>query len=105
MTSIQIALRQVVCRAGCTQSHSSLLAFGTEVRRASSTGDNMPSLYSGVKFRDQRSGQWRSARHYERNRHFKVDTLSKGLASFVFKSMDDWADRANDFADELRQYA
>lgn len=65
----------------------------------------MPTAYSGVKFRDDRSGQWRSARHYERNKHFKVDTLSKGLASFVFKTMDRWAEVANDFADELRQYA
>lgn len=56
-------------------------------------------------FRDIRTGQWRRARTYEKNRHFVVDTLSKGMASFMFKTMDGMAEKANDFADELVQYA
>lgn len=56
-------------------------------------------------FRDLRTGQWRKARPYEKNRHFRIDTLSRGLASFVFKTMDSMADKANEFADELVQYA
>lgn len=56
-------------------------------------------------FRDDRTGQWRRARTFEKNQHFVVDTLSKGLASFCFKTMDAIADYANEFADELVDYA
>ena len=56
-------------------------------------------------FRDLRTGQWRHARAYEKNRHFTIDTLSRGLASFVFKNMDQMAIYANDLADEILTYA
>lgn len=65
----------------------------------------MPDRYSGVRFRDTRTGQWKKARHWEKNRFYKIDTLSRGMASFVFKTMDEFAENANDFADVLVEYA
>jgi len=58
-----------------------------------------------VNFRDNRSGRFRKALPYEKNRFYKIDTLSKGMASFMFKSADGMAEIANDFADALVKYA
>lgn len=56
-------------------------------------------------FTDKRTGRFRKAAPYEKNRFFKIDTLSRGLANFTFKSADQMIEYANEFADELRQYA
>lgn len=58
-----------------------------------------------ISFRDERTGRFRKAAPYERNKHFQVDTLSKGLASFQFKTADRMGEIANKFADELLDYA
>ena len=58
-----------------------------------------------IQFRDTRTGRFRKAAPYERNPHFKIDTLSKGLASFVFKTLDAAGEAANSFADGLLHYA
>lgn len=58
-----------------------------------------------VKFRDNRTGRFRRAQPYERNRHFQVDTLSSGLANFQFKTANGMADIAQEFAGELVDYA
>lgn len=65
----------------------------------------MPLSNGRIAFRDTRTGRWRRAAHYEKNRFFTIDTLSRGLANFTFKTMDGMAEIANDFADELVQYA
>lgn len=58
-----------------------------------------------ILFRDKRSGRFRKAQYYEKNRYFQVDTLSAGLANFQFKTADKMAEYANAFADELLDYA
>lgn len=58
-----------------------------------------------IKFRDNRTGQFRRAKPYERNRHFQVDTLSSGLANFQFRTANEMADIAQQFAGELVDYA
>ena len=58
-----------------------------------------------VKFRDNRTGRWRRAAPYEKNRHFKIDTLSRGLANFMFKTMDGMGEHAQEFAADLVEYA
>lgn len=58
-----------------------------------------------AQFRDQRTGRWRRPLPYEKNKFFTIDTLSRGLASFAFKSMDRMGEVSNDFADELVDYA
>lgn len=61
--------------------------------------------YNQVKFRDLRSGRWRSGSFAERNPHFKVDTLSQGIANFVFKTADRYSEHAQEFAQDLVDYA
>lgn len=58
-----------------------------------------------ILFRDDRTGRFRSAAKWEKNQFFQVDTLSKGLAQFQFKTSDRMAEVANSFADELVTYA
>lgn len=58
-----------------------------------------------IKFRDERTGRYRKAKTWERNRFFQVDTLSKGIANFEFKTANEMGDIAGEFADELLQYA
>ena len=58
-----------------------------------------------LNFRDERTGRFRRPQPYEKNRYFKVDTLSRGLANFMFKTQNGMAEIANEFADELLQYA
>jgi hypothetical protein len=64
----------------------------------------MPN-YSSIKFRDTRTGRWRRPAAYESNKNFKIDTLSKGMANFVFKTNNALAEKAQDFAAELVSYA
>jgi hypothetical protein len=61
--------------------------------------------YGQGRFRDNRTGRWRKPLAWEKNRFFQVDTLSKGLANFAFKSANGMAEIANDFADDLVAYA
>lgn len=65
----------------------------------------MPDRRGRVLFRDNRTGRWRSPASYERNRHFTIDTLSRGVANFTFKTMDRIAEIAQDLAQELVDYA
>lgn len=57
------------------------------------------------KWRDNRTGHWRSPARYERNPHFTIDTLSRGIANFTFKTMNEIGEIASDLADELVNYA
>lgn len=61
--------------------------------------------YSDIVFKDNRTGRFRKAAPYERNKYFKIDTLSKGIASFAFKTADGMGEVANDLADALVEYA
>lgn len=61
--------------------------------------------YSSIKFRDIRSGRWRKASPYESNKAYKINTLSRGMASFVFKTNDAIIEKTKDFAADLVQYA
>ena len=56
-------------------------------------------------FHDRRTGRFRKASPWEKNNFFRVDTLSRGLASFTFKTLDRMADDAASFAGELLDYA
>ena len=56
-------------------------------------------------FHDRRTGRFRKAAAWEKNRFFRVDTLSRGLANFTFKTLDQIADDANEFAAEMLKYA
>ena len=56
-------------------------------------------------FQDRRTGKFRKAARYEKNEFFKVDTLSRGVANFAFKTADSFAEDAAAFADELLDYA
>jgi len=58
-----------------------------------------------IKFKDERTGRFRRPQPYERNRHFQVDTLSSGIANFQFRTANEMADIAGDFAEELLEYA
>jgi hypothetical protein len=58
-----------------------------------------------VKYRDERTGQYRKARNWEKNRNFQVDTLSEGIANFAFKSANRMAEIAGEFAEDLLNYA
>ena len=58
-----------------------------------------------VNYRDTRTGRFRKARNWEKNRYYQVDTLSKGLAQFCFKSADRAGEIAQEFAEELVDYA
>lgn len=58
-----------------------------------------------VTFRDNRSGRYRKPLHWEKNRYYQVDTLSKGLANFSFKSANRMGEFAQEFADDLVKYA
>lgn len=58
-----------------------------------------------IKFRDTRSGRYRKALPYEKNKFFQVDTLSRGLANFAFKSANQMAEYANSFAEDMLKYA
>lgn len=57
------------------------------------------------RFRDERSGRFRRPHAPEKNKYFRVDTLSRGIANFAFKTSNGMAGIANDFADELVNYA
>jgi len=59
----------------------------------------------GNRWRDKRTGRFRKPLPHERNQFFETDTLSKGLANFSFKSGNEMADIAADFAQELVDYA
>lgn len=65
----------------------------------------MVKSYDRVTFHDNRNGRFRKAGSFERNRFFKVDTLSKGMANFVPKTGTMMAEEAQDFAAELVEYA
>ena len=56
-------------------------------------------------FRDRRTGRFRKAASWEKNNFFKVDTLSRGLANFTFKTLDQMAGDASSFAEEMLDYA
>lgn len=58
-----------------------------------------------IQFRDRRSGRYRRPDKYEKNEFFEIDTLSKGLANFRFRNQNEMAGKAQDFAQELVQYA
>lgn len=65
----------------------------------------MPLSDGRIAWRDTRTGRWRSPAHYERNRHFTIDTLSRGVANFTFKTMNGIDEIVRDFAAELVEYA
>lgn len=58
-----------------------------------------------VTYRDTRTGRWRKARPFEKNKFYQIDTLSRGLANFAFKSADEMGEVAQEFASELVDYA
>jgi len=57
-----------------------------------------------INFRDER-GRFRKARRFEKNKFYTIDTLTKGLANFEFKTGDGVIDAAQKFAGELVAYA
>lgn len=59
---------------------------------------------SKINFRDSR-GRFRKARRFEKNKYYQIDTLSKGIANFAFKTGDGVIDAAKNFAAELVEYA
>jgi hypothetical protein len=64
------------------------------------------SRYSTIRdFRDIRTGRYRKAAHFEKNKYFKIDTLTRGIASFVFKTLDHMTVPVEDFANDLVTYA
>lgn len=58
-----------------------------------------------VNYRDKRSGKFRRPAKHEKNRFFRIDTLSQGIANFAFKTGNGMGEIANDFADQLVSYA
>jgi gas vesicle protein len=64
----------------------------------------MAKMGRGSTVRDNRTGQFRKAAPHERNSFYQVDTLSKGLANFMFKTSDEMMERIQDFQDEVEQY-
>lgn len=56
-------------------------------------------------FKDTRTGRFRKAAPYEKNKYFTIDTLSRGIANFAFKTANSFAHEANGFADHLVEYA
>lgn len=58
-----------------------------------------------ISYRDNRSGRYRRPLPYEKNRHYRIDTLSKGLANFAFKTANGMAEAAQGLAEELVTYA
>src|SRR4051812_26990603 len=65
----------------------------------------MPDKRGRVLFKDTRTGRWRSPAPYEKNSHFVIDTLSRGIANFTFKTMDAMGEIAQDLAADLVEYA
>jgi hypothetical protein len=57
------------------------------------------------RFRDERTGRFRKPSPREKNEFFRVDTLSKGIANFAFKTANGMAEIATQFADDLVEYA
>jgi hypothetical protein len=57
-----------------------------------------------IKFRDSR-GRFRKARTFEKNEFYQVNTLSKGIANFEFKTGDGVIEAAEKFAGKLLAYA
>lgn len=58
-----------------------------------------------VYYRDARTGRFRKPAHWERNRFYRIDTLSKGIANFAFKTENGMGEIAQGFAEDLLQYA
>jgi predicted nucleic acid-binding Zn-ribbon protein len=58
-----------------------------------------------VLYRNNRTGRFRRARGYEKNRHFRIDTLSQGVANFAFKTADRMDELAQELADEMVEWA
>lgn len=57
-----------------------------------------------INFRDAR-GRFRKPFRWEKNQFYVVDTLSEGLAKFCFKTTNAFGDYAQEFANELVDYA
>lgn len=57
------------------------------------------------RFQDERTGRFKKASQGQKNKFFRTDTLTQGIANFAFKTSNAMGEIAVDFANDLLDYA